>query len=81
MGGTSGVAELNPSGAALVYATYLVGSSPNNSGDSDGASGIAVDAAGNAYITGWPSSPDFPITPGAYNTTPPLMALSPMSRN
>ncbi len=71
MGGTSGVAKLNPSGSALVYATYLIGSIPNNSGDSDGASGIAVDAAGNAYVTGWTSAPNFPTTPGAYSTTPP----------
>jgi uncharacterized repeat protein (TIGR01451 family) len=40
------VLKLNPSGSALVYATYF------GSNDLDSAYGIAVDAAGNAYITG-----------------------------
>src|SRR5262249_44325219 len=48
------VAKLNASGSALVYATYLGGS-----GD-DVANGIAVDLAGNAYVTGWTYSANFP---------------------
>ena len=48
------VAKLNPEGSALVYSTYLGGS------NSDSGSGIAVDSAGNAYVTGTTSSPDFP---------------------
>jgi Beta-propeller repeat len=54
--------KLNAAGSALVYSTYLGGSgrdeAPVLSGDS--ATGIAVDAAGNAYVTGITSSPDFP---------------------
>ena len=34
----------------------------------DGASGLAVDAAGNAYIGGGTASPNFPVTPGAFST-------------
>jgi hypothetical protein len=49
------VAKLNASGSALVYATYLGGS------DTDGGSGIAVDALGNAYVTGTTQSTDFPL--------------------
>jgi hypothetical protein len=48
------VAKLNPAGTALVYSTYLGGS------DLDGGWGIAVDAAGDAYVTGWTESTDFP---------------------
>jgi hypothetical protein len=48
------VAKLRPSGRALVYATYLGGSKPETSG------GIAVDRAGNAYLTGSTQSTDFP---------------------
>jgi hypothetical protein len=48
------VAKLNPSGSALVYSTYLGGS-----GDEIGY-GIAVDSTGNAYVTGYTGSADFP---------------------
>jgi hypothetical protein len=48
------VAKLRPSGRALVYGTYLGGSKPETSG------GIAVDRAGNAYLTGSTQSTDFP---------------------
>src|SRR5207249_11880137 len=48
------VAKLDPAGRALLYSTYLGGNSD------DGANGIAVDSAGNAYVTGYTSSADFP---------------------
>ncbi len=41
------IAKLNAAGTGLEYATYLGGNS------SDCGSGIAVDGAGNAYITGY----------------------------
>jgi hypothetical protein len=50
------VAELNPSGSGLVYSTYLGGS------DAEVAGGIAVDPSGNAYVTGYTSSTNFPTT-------------------
>jgi Beta-propeller repeat len=48
------VAEINPTGSALVYSTYLGGS------DSDYGYDITVDSSGNAYITGVTLSTDFP---------------------
>ncbi len=56
-GGTSDafIAKLNPAGSALVYSTYLGGSS------FDWASGVAVDAGGNASVAGYTSSFDFPV--------------------
>jgi len=57
------VTKLNPTGSALVYSTYLGGV------DVDDALGIAVDAAGNAYVTGQTTSHDFPTTPGAFSRT------------
>ena len=50
------VTKLNPTGTALVYSTYLGGS------NSDVGNGIAVDSAGNAYVTGSTTSANFPTT-------------------
>ncbi|WP_163538970.1 SBBP repeat-containing protein [Gracilibacillus sp. YIM 98692] len=57
------VTKFNPTGSALVYSTYLGGTG------GDEGNGIAVDAAGNAYVTGETTSPNFPTTPGAFDTT------------
>jgi hypothetical protein len=59
------VAKFGPSGTNLIYSTFLGGT------NSDQAFGIAVDAAGNAYVTGGTTSPNFPNTatnvPGLFN--------------
>lgn len=52
------VTRLNAAGTALVYSTYLGGT-----GDERGF-GIVLDAGGNAYVTGYTDSPDFPGTTG-----------------
>ena len=49
------VTKINVAGSAYVYSTYLGGSNGNDSGQ-----GIAVDGAGNAYVTGNTVSTDFP---------------------
>jgi hypothetical protein len=56
------VTELNSTGSALVYSTYLGGSS------TDLGYAIALDPSNNAYVTGYTASSDFPTTPGAYQT-------------
>ena len=53
------VAKLNAAGTALAYATYLGGNG------TDQGLGIAVDAAGNAYVTGSTESSNFPGTAGS----------------
>jgi photosystem II stability/assembly factor-like uncharacterized protein len=57
------VAKFSASGSSLVYSTYLGG------GNSDEAAGVALDASANAYVTGSTASADFPVTPGAFQTT------------
>jgi hypothetical protein len=60
-GGDAFVAKVNAAGTALLYAGYIGGSS-----DDEGR-GIAVDSAGNAYVTGFTSSSEaqgFPVTVG-----------------
>jgi hypothetical protein len=65
--GSAFVTKLNPSGTALVYSTYL-GGFPASGGTGTGGTGIALDSAGDAYITGW-AGPSFPTTPGAFQPT------------
>jgi len=59
------VVKLNPAGQIL-WATYLGGSV------AEAALGIAVDGNGSPYVLGYSNSPDFPTTPGAYQTTAPV---------
>jgi Bacterial Ig-like domain (group 3)/Beta-propeller repeat len=47
----------------LIYSTFLGGS--NN----DSINHLALDAAGNAYVVGYTSSSDFPVTSGAMQST------------
>ena len=56
------VFKLVPEGTSLGYATYLGGSGE------DEALGMAVDAQGNAYVTGWTISGDFPTSSGSFGT-------------
>ena len=58
------VTKVNPTGSAVVYSTYLGGGALD-----DGAFGVAVDALGNAYLAGLTDNSNFPITPGAFQTT------------
>jgi hypothetical protein len=66
--GDAFVAMINPTGSALVYSTYLGGSEAEDAGTFGLAGAIAVDSLGNAYVTGYTDSTDFPITPGAFQT-------------
>ena len=52
----------------LAYSTYLGGSNDEADGLFGAVFGIAVDAAGNTYVTGSTTSVDFPTTPGATRT-------------
>ena len=64
LGGSAAfVTKLNPTGTSLIYSTYLGGSRY------DTGYGVAVDASGNAYVTGLTSSTNFPTTVGAFQTT------------
>jgi hypothetical protein len=57
------ISKLNPNGTGLVYSTYLGG------GGSDYDFGITIDGSGNAYLTGYTFSFNFPTTPSAYDTS------------
>ncbi len=55
------VTKLNPAGTALVYSTFVGGS------NMEFASGLAIDAAGSAYVTGQTKSSNYPTTGGAFD--------------
>lgn len=61
------VTKFSPGGGSLAYSTFLGGilSGPED----DFPNQIEVDASGAAYVAGWTEAPDFPTTPGAYDTT------------
>ncbi len=60
--GSGVVAKLNASGSALVYATYLSGNGLTI------PQAIAIDSAGDVFVTGFTQAADFPVTPGAFQT-------------
>lgn len=58
--GDAFVTKLTPEGNALVYSTYLGGGPFQTGNGDDKGEGIAVDALGNAYVTGSTLSDNFP---------------------
>jgi hypothetical protein len=59
-GGDGFVAKINSSGSALAYSTYIGTTS------GEGVTALAVDPSGDAYITGWTWSSEFPSTAGSF---------------
>ena len=58
------ITRLNNFGSGLIYSTYLGGTDANY----DMGHGIAINKFNEAFVTGMADSPDFPITPGAFQT-------------
>ena len=58
--GNGFLAKLNPAGSGLVYSTYFGGSV------ADTGTSVAIDSAGDAFVTGSTSSTDFPVTTGVF---------------
>jgi N-acetylneuraminic acid mutarotase len=54
------ITKFSPMGQTMLYSTFIPG------GGSDYPLDIAVDQDGNAFITGWTGSSDYPTTPGAF---------------
>jgi hypothetical protein len=68
---TGVVTKLNSTGSALVYSTYIGG--PGNMG----ATGIAVNSSGQAYVTG-ATDESFPTTASAFQASNPKFGLNPI---
>lgn len=64
-GGSDGyIAKMNPTGNAIVFATYLGGGL-----QSDFVTGIALDSDQNIYVAGQTQNTAFPVTPGSFDQT------------
>lgn len=61
------VAEINPSGSALIYSGLLGGAKGFTQ-----ITGLAVNSAGRAYVTGYTEASDYPLTSNALNKTVPV---------
>lgn len=57
------VTKFDPSGQNILYSTYVGGSLI------DQTAGLSVDAQGDVYVAGQTQSPDFPVTPGALQSS------------
>ena len=60
------VLKLNPNASGLDYATYIDGPAGPSS---TFVAGVAIDSSGDAFVAGSTTSPNFPTTPGAYETS------------
>jgi hypothetical protein len=60
------VTKLNFNGTKLIYSTFIIGTSGLFDNNEEGNC-IAIDTYGNAYLSGYTFSNDFPIIPGAYD--------------
>lgn len=74
--------KFSADGASLVYSTYLGGNTLGATAPCTGCFpdseiwGVATDASGNAYVTGFTTTMNFPVTSGAFATTSPANPLS-----
>ena len=58
------ISKLSPDGSTVEYSSYLGGS------NYDEVQRIVLDPAGDVFFAGWSYSTDYPVTAGAYNTSP-----------
>ncbi|HKQ48041.1 MAG TPA: hypothetical protein VJZ71_08235 [Phycisphaerae bacterium] len=63
------VAKLSADGTALIFSTYLGGSLGEGGTNTQQRPNIAVADDGSAFVCGTTASSDFPVTPGAFDTT------------
>lgn len=66
--GSTFLTKLNPTGSSLVYSSYI---GSNNIAGGLLATGLVVDSSGNAYVTGYSSGINLPVTTDAFQKTTP----------
>lgn len=61
------ISKYEPNGTSMIYSTYIGGGDQN--GGTEAVHSLICDTLGNLHMYGTTSSSDFPVTPGAYQST------------
>jgi uncharacterized protein (TIGR03437 family) len=69
------VTKISADGRSLLYSTYLTGACGSS------GQGITLDPSGAAFVTGYTTSPDFPVSMGSYQAAFPGKADQPSPPN
>jgi uncharacterized protein (TIGR03437 family) len=59
----------------IIFSTLVGGTMPGSIGSGTTISALTIDQTGKIYVAGWTLDSDFPITAGAYETSPPTGAI------
>ena len=68
---SAAIVKLDPTATRYLYLEYFDSASYFGGGASDTIAAIAVDAAGNLYVTGTTANPNFPVAPSSSLGAPP----------
>ncbi len=69
------VIKFNSALTGIMFSTLVGGTTAGSVGAGTIVSALALDPAGNIYIGGWTADGNFPLTAGAFQSTPPIRAI------
>lgn len=69
------VMKLKSDLSGIIFSTLLGGTIGGSVGAGTNLSALTTDQNGNIYVAGWTADANFPVSTGAYQTTPPARAL------
>ncbi len=69
------IIKFNSKLTQIIFSTLLGGTTAGSIGVGTTVQALALDPSGNIYVSGWTVDGNFPVTTGAYQTTPPADAI------